>query len=113
MAEQTTMNVLQLIHHLIENQNRKDDCGQIHLTPEELAIFREAGIDEGSFKAVGWLISYGWFISRETFVSMTEGYPGQYMGQVRAVQRDEAKKSRKKQQKKMSSYDSREKGPQA
>jgi hypothetical protein len=87
-AESHTQTVIQLISALIEDKaKRKDACGQIKLTPQELTIFREAGVEEGSFKAVSWLSSYAWFIARETFYSDMERYPGEYMDQVRAARK--------------------------
>ena len=92
------MPVMGLIHQLIVDETgRKDACRQIQLTPEELALFREAGGNEGSYQAVSLPHPCYWFIARETFYSGIERYPGEYMDQVRAARTaEESKRERRR-----------------
>ncbi len=91
------MNVNQLIYELIvDAAKRKDDCGQIKLTLDELASFREAGVDQGSYQSVSLPRPYYWFIARETFYSGVERYPGEYMVQVMAARQAEARQQKSK-----------------
>ncbi len=91
------MHVNQLIYELmIDETGRKDACGQIKLTAEELAIFREAGVDEGSYHAGGLCSPSYWFIARETFYAGVERYPGEYMVQVLAARQAQARQHKSK-----------------
>jgi hypothetical protein len=93
------MNVIELIDSLVRAKERKDDCGQIHLTTEELAIFQEAGVSEGSYAAVGLHRSYGWFVVRETFDAWIERYPGEYLYHVNKRRKADAERKKKETRK--------------
>jgi hypothetical protein len=94
--EEALMDVIECIDSLIRAEERKDDCGQIHLTSEEQAIFQEAGINEGSYAAIGHNNSSGWCVVRETFDAWIERYPGEYLYHVN--KRREANAQRKKKE---------------
>jgi hypothetical protein len=93
------MNVIELIDSLVRAKERKDGCGQIHLTAEELAIFQEAGVSEGSSADIGLHSSSGWYIARQTFYSLRERYPGEYLYHVNKRKKADAERKKKETRK--------------
>ena len=91
-GERKTPQVIQLICKLIfgEDGLRKVPPKQTKLEPEELALIREAGAEEGTHECLRFLRSYYWYVIGETFYCEIERRPGDYLKLFQAVRKKKA-----------------------